>query len=332
MTIEDLTQKTKKPSRRRFLKGMLATIGAASAIGTYSFFNAGSNGSMPDYNSTEEVNSRTQDNSQEKNPIVYMPIFSRNLPNDWVSMVNNALYLDKSVWKGLPDNLTKQQLYDKIKDTPMMVVSTLKYTGTGRDGLATTNHDMLEKYMIDVRRFANMEKAPELDPELKFTQKDAKTIEDFVTPLFEQSPITKTLESPIILGAYGIGKTLAQKGKHFVYPAGSKIFSETTPEQMSTEIWVRDTTGKFAPKGEDYVKLPKRVLTQDERKVFERFGKLRLLCDVEIPAFKDLPPAIDILYEKYLENHPNTKPETKPKEKPEPKPKEPRRRRFFIRD
>jgi len=328
MTLEKLTQQeTKKPSRRRFLKSLLGATAITSAIGTYSFFNAGSNGSTPDSYDVADANSSAQDNPQEEKSIKYIPIFNRNLPNNWVTMVNNGLYLDESVWKGLPDGLTKKQFYDKIKDSPMMVVSTLKYSGAGREGLATTNHDMLEKYMTDVRRFANMKETPELDPELKFTQKDAQIIEDFVTEEFKKSPIKKTLDSPIILGAYGIGKTLAKKGEHFVYPAGSKIFSETTPEQMSTQTWVRDITGKFAPEGEDYFKIHKRILTPKEREVFERFGKLRLLYDVKIPAFSDLPPAIDVLYEKYLENHPNTKPEPKPEEKP--KPEKPKRRRFF---
>lgn len=315
MTLEQITQgREEKPAerkigRRGFLK--LAGLGiVGTAAGVYTLLNTGGSYDTKPVNSTYAAETADRSNSvstTEKKGIEYAYVFGRNIPDSPLIpvMIRNDLYSKKGFLEDLPEGLSKEEVFERLMKSPMIVETIMKYNGTGRSGLVTTNQDMLENYMAEVKRYG-------------FTKEESELIEKFVGEEFKKSPLKRTLKEPIILGVFGVGKTLAKAGEHYLFPAESKIISRVENGQMSMEMWVNtniDASGE--PK---YEKLPRRVLTKEETEVFDKFSRLRMKSEVVVPGLlKNQEPAINIVYRLYQEKHGGVENKTEPKEERKPR-------------
>lgn len=254
---------TERITRRQALE-KIASLGAA-ALGS-GMLGAGA----LDFNSQilnaaeRDVTSKKSKDSEEKDE--YTAIGQRLVEKFGIDIIHSAFLIKTKVWNNLPKKLTKQQFYDIVKESP--IKNTTRTILEGVVGIhpgPLNSEDIQKEFMKNAAKFIKAEPY-ELDPQLKFTEKDKKLLEYL---------LKTQLKSPVI------GKINPLFGKErevYLFPPKSLISLVAGDSNPKIEIAVN--TNKDYDQPPTYKIVPsKAIADSDKKRVFETFLRFAILTE-----------------------------------------------------
>ena len=254
----------------------LATIASTLVLPTYAHSEPNSKHSKRSrktLNQTKKpISTLQQTPSLSQDPIEYEIIATRPVKKTGFHTVTAQFAFEKQTWENLPYGMNQQGFYNAVKGTPMQSTITPMLKGVPLIHPGPINHeDLLEELQEGAKQFIKYSN-PEIDPELKFTKKDKRILDQILEDNLTSS-MTGTV-SPII----------GWDRKVYIYPPQSKIILTTNPHQSSIEIKVNTNQETNPPQYEPT--QPAIISDPTQQDVFHTYFKFTILTkDDEIKDY-----------------------------------------------